>query len=98
MPATAPPARQRHHLALTSGAMPSDTATIRVPRQTRDSLAARARNRGISLSALLTELAEQAARADAYRSEREATLTDLESPEAMAEYRLWESTLEDGID
>lgn len=78
--------------------MPSDTATIRVPRRTRDSLAARAQNRGISLSALLTELAEQAERADAYKSEREATLADLESPEALAEYRLWEGTLEDGID
>src|SRR3954454_8813725 len=98
MAATAPPARRRHHMALLCGAMPSDTATIRVPRQTRDSLAARARNRGISLSALLTELAEQAERADAYHSEREATRADLESPEAMAEYRLWEGTLEDGID
>jgi macrodomain Ter protein organizer (MatP/YcbG family) len=78
--------------------MPSDTATIRVPRQTRDSLAERARERGVSLSALLTDLAEQAERADAYRSEREATKADLESPDAMAEYRLWESTLEDGID
>ena len=90
--------RKRHHLSLLSGDVPSDTATIRVPRRTRDSLAARARDRGISLSALLTELAEQAERADAYRSEREATLADLESPEAMAEYRLWEGTLEDGID
>jgi hypothetical protein len=89
---------ERQPLALPSGDMPSDTATIRVPRKTRDSLAARARNRGISLSALLTELADQAERADAYRSEREATLADLESPEAMAEYRLWEGTLEDGID
>lgn len=78
--------------------MPSDTATIRVPKETRDRLAARARERGVSLSALLTELAEQAERADAYRSEREATLADMESPEAMAEYRLWEGTLEDGID
>ena len=78
--------------------MPSDTATIRVPKETRDRLAARARERGISLSALLTQLAEDAERADAYRSEREATLADLESPEAMAEYRLWEGTLEDGID
>lgn len=89
---------KRHDLALLSGDMPSDTATIRVPRKTRDSLAARARTRGISLSALLTELAKQAERADAYRSEREATLKDLESPEALAEYRLWEGTLEDGID
>lgn len=85
-------------MALPSGAMPSDTATIRVPRQTRDRLAARARERGVSLSALLTELAENAERADAYRSEREATRADMESPEALAEYRLWEGTLEDGID
>jgi post-segregation antitoxin (ccd killing protein) len=88
----------RHVLALPSGDMPSATATIRVPRRTRDSLAARARDRGVSLSALLTELAEQAERADAYRSEREATRADMESPEALAEYRLWEGTLEDGID
>lgn len=85
-------------MALSLGDMPSDTATIRVPRQTRDSLAARARDRGISLSALLTELAEQAERADAYRSEREATLAEIDDPVAMAEYRLWEGTLEDGID
>jgi len=78
--------------------MPSDTATIRVPRQTRDRLAARAHDRGVSLSALLTELAERAERADAYRSEREATLAEVDDPVAMAEYRLWEGTLEDGID
>lgn len=90
--------RGRHLMALSSSDMPSDTATIRVPRQTRDRLAARARDRGVSLSALLTELAERAERADAYRSEREATLKDMESPEALAEYRLWEGTLEDGID
>jgi hypothetical protein len=78
--------------------MPTETATIRVPRETRDRLAARARDRGISLSALLTELAERAERADAYRSEREATEADMKNPEALAEYRLWEETLEDGID
>lgn len=77
--------------------MASDTATIRVPRETRDRLAARARDRGVSLSALLTEFAERAERADAYRSEREATKADAKSPEALAEYRLWEATLEDGI-
>jgi hypothetical protein len=78
--------------------MPTETATIRVPRETRDRLAARARDRGISLSALLTELAERAERADAYRSEREATEADMKNPAALAEYRLWEETLEDGID
>jgi post-segregation antitoxin (ccd killing protein) len=90
--------KRRHSLALSSGDMPSETATIRVPRHTRDRLAARARDRGISLSALLTELAERAERADAYRSEREATLAEIDDPVAMAEYRLWEGTLEDGID
>jgi macrodomain Ter protein organizer (MatP/YcbG family) len=84
-------------LALIYGDM-AQTATIRVPRETRDRLAARARDRGVSLSSLLTDLAERAERADAYRSEREATKADMESPEAMAEYRLWEETLEDGID
>lgn len=85
-------------MALSSVAMPSDTATIRVPRQTRDSLMERARERGISLSALLTDLAEQAWRADAYRSEREATRAEANDPVALAEYRLWEATLEDGLD
>lgn len=78
--------------------MAAETATIRVPRETRDRLAARARDRGVSLSSLLTDLAERAERADAYRSEREATEADVKSPEAMAEYRLWEATLEDGLD
>src|SRR3954447_24786348 len=90
--------KKRHRLALLLGDMPSDTATIRVPRQTRDRLAARAHDRGVSLSALLTDLAERAERADAYRSEREATLAEVDDPVAMAEYRLWEGTLEDGID
>jgi hypothetical protein len=37
----------------------SATATIRVPRETRDLLAARAEERGISLSSLLTEFARR---------------------------------------
>jgi hypothetical protein len=89
--------KKRPRLALLYGDM-AETATIRVPRETRDRLAARARDRGVSLSSLLTDLAERAERADAYRSEREATKADIASPEAMAEYRLWEETLEDGID
>jgi post-segregation antitoxin (ccd killing protein) len=75
----------------------SATATIRVPRETRDSLAARARARGISLSALLTEFARRAERAEALRSEREATRADMADPEAQAEYSLWEATVGDGI-
>lgn len=73
------------------------TATIRVPRETRDLLAARAREQGVSLSSLLTELARRAERTDAYRSEREATRAEAGDPEALAEARLWEATLGDGI-
>lgn len=76
----------------------TETATIRVPRETRDRLAARARERGVSLSALLTEFARRAERAEALRSEREATRADMDDPDARAEYRLWEATLSDGID
>ena len=74
------------------------TATIRVSRETRDSLAARARERGVSLSSLLTEFARRAERAEALRSEREATRADMAAPEARAEYGLWEATVGDGID
>ncbi len=74
------------------------TATIRVPRETRDSLAARARERGVSLSSLLTEFARRAERSEALRSEREATRADLADPEARAEYGLWEATVGDGFD
>lgn len=89
--------RRRQSLALVLGDMASETATIRVSRATRDRLAARARERGVSLSALLTEFAERAERADAYRSEREATKADAANPAALAEEKLWEATLGDGI-
>jgi antitoxin MazE7 len=74
------------------------TATIRVPRETRDALAARARERGVSLSALLTEFARRAERAEALRSEREATRADSSSREVAAEEREWEAVLGDGLD
>lgn len=74
------------------------TATIRVPRETRDRLAARARERGVSLSVLLTEFARRTERAEALRSEREATRADMADPDARAEYDLWEATVSDGFD
>jgi hypothetical protein len=43
------------------------TATIRVPRETRDLLAAYVQERGLSLSALLSEFARRAERVDAFR-------------------------------
>jgi predicted transcriptional regulator len=88
--------------ALPSAAMASPTATIRIPKETRDRLAVLAKERGVSLSVLLTEWAQRKftreEREAAIRSEQEAGKADAENPEALAEYRLWEATLEDGID
>jgi hypothetical protein len=78
--------------------MASDTATIRVPRETRDRLAARATERGVSVSSLLTEFVRRAERADAVRSEREASRAEAGAGKAAAEDRLWESVLGDGVD
>jgi hypothetical protein len=74
------------------------TATIRVTRDTRDLLAAEARQRGISLAALLTEIAREREVEAAFESERQAVLAEVGDPLAEEEMRLWESTLEDGID
>lgn len=78
--------------------MPSDTATIRVSRETRDLLAEQARRRGISLSSMLRELVEQARRDDVFRSEREATRADAGGRTVIAEEREWEAALGDGVD
>jgi hypothetical protein len=75
----------------------SAAATIRVPRETRDLLAAYAQERGLSLSALLSEFARRAQRVDAIRSEREATWVDLSDGEAATEEREWEMVLGDGL-
>lgn len=76
----------------------TETSTIRVPRETRDLLADIAREHGVSVSALLTEFARRAMREEDFRSEREATIADASNPEVAAEERLWETTLEDGLD
>jgi antitoxin MazE7 len=74
------------------------TATIRVPRETRDLLAARAHRRGVSLSSLLTELARRIEQSEALRSEREASRVDAGRREVSAEEREWEAVLGDGVD
>jgi hypothetical protein len=79
-------------------AMAVDTATIRVARATRDRLAAQARERGVSLSTLLAEIARERELAAIYESERQAIRADAQNPAVLEEMRLWESTLEDGID
>jgi hypothetical protein len=75
-----------------------DTATIRVARDTRDLLAEQARERGISLAALLAEIARERELEAIYESERQAIRADAQNPAVLEEMRLWESTLEDGID
>ena len=74
------------------------TATIRVPRDTRDSLAQIAESYGLSLSKLLTEFAMREHRHLVFASERAATAADLENPIALAEYSLWDESESDAFD
>ncbi|MCH9722892.1 MAG: antitoxin [Actinomycetia bacterium] len=76
--------------------MSTSTTTIRVAVQTRDLLAAQARQRGISLAALLAELAAVAERDAMFHAELEAERR--ESAAAVRdEEQDWETTAEDGI-
>ena len=77
--------------------MAVDTATIRVTRETRDLLAQQARERGLSLSSMLTKLARDVARDAVFRSEREAARADAGHRDALGEERAWESALDDGV-
>jgi len=73
------------------------TATIRVPVETRDRLAAIAQNRGQSISGYLSALSKQEFDAAIVNAERQATEQDAANPAARAEYDLWEGTLDDGL-
>lgn len=76
--------------------MSTSTTTIRVPVHTRDRLASQARDRGISLAALLTELASRAEHEAFFRAEREATRADSDSLGVRDEDRDWNDTTGDG--
>lgn len=78
--------------------MATETATIRVSRETRDLLAEHARKRGVSLASMLGEFAREAERESVLRSEREATRTDAGRRTVSAEEREWETALGDGVD
>jgi hypothetical protein len=78
--------------------MAAATATIRVTRQTRDLLAEQARERGISMSAMLEEMAREAARQAVLRSERDAARADASDRGARDDERAWEAALGDGLD
>lgn len=78
--------------------MSTQTTTIRVARQTRDRLAAQARERGISIAALLRELATRAEHEAIFRAERDATRADAAAGAGREEDRDWDSTMADGLD
>lgn len=78
--------------------MTQNTATIRVPRSVRDSLARSAHDRGLSVAALIGQLAERLERDAMLRSEREATLKDAGSAAVASEERDWERALADGLE
>jgi hypothetical protein len=78
--------------------MAMETATIRVTRETRDLLAEQAHERGISLSAMLTDLAYRIKREAIFRAEREAVRRDAMTTEVRAEERDWEAILADGVE
>jgi hypothetical protein len=78
--------------------MATETATIRVARGTRDLLAEQARGRGMSLAAMLAEIAHEQELEEIFESERRAVRAEAQDPAALEEMRLWEATLEDGID
>ena len=73
------------------------TTTIRVPIQTRDRLAAQARERGLSIAALLTELAARAEHEAIFRAERDATRAEAAVHAVDDEDREREHTIDDGI-
>ena len=78
--------------------MYTPTTTIRVPVETRDRLAAQARARGVSIAALLTELATRTEREAILRAEREATHADAEKQAVRDEAADWDDTLDDGLE
>jgi uncharacterized protein (DUF1778 family) len=78
--------------------MAVETATIRVTRETRDLLASQASERGVSLSAMLADLARDVARDAIFDAERDATRADAGVAAVRAEDRDWETALGDGID
>ncbi len=76
----------------------SMTATIRVPEATRDQLAELARQHGSSLSSYLTDLARQERRAAIMEAARHEAHEIATSPQAQAEFELWDEMATDDID
>jgi hypothetical protein len=77
--------------------MSTPTTTIRVPVQTRDRLAAQARERGVSIASLLTQLASRAEHEAIFRAERDATHAEATVQAVQDEEADWDHTADDGI-
>jgi len=75
--------------------MAVQTTTIRVPRSTRDNLAAVAAGRGVSVAQLLTEQSAAWLRNDWFRRERESGRTNAVEPDTRSEQDLWDETDDD---
>ena len=78
--------------------MSTSTTTDRVSVQTRDRLAAQARERGMSISALLADLADRADREAMFSAEREATRMESVGRAIRDEDRDWALVTDDGVD
>lgn len=65
---------------------------------TRDRLAAQARERGISVSALIAELAAQADREAMFRAERDVTRAEAAAEAVLEEEKDWAQATDDGVD
>ncbi len=78
--------------------MSTESTTVRVSLRTRDRLVAQARDRGVSISALLEELAAGADREAIFRAEREATRAEAGNRTLREAEGDWADTAADGID
>lgn len=78
--------------------MSTESTTVRVSLRTRDRLAAQARERGVSISALLEELAAGADRDAIFRAEREATRAEAGIRAVREEDGDWADAAADGVD
>lgn len=77
--------------------MSTRTTTIRVPVRTRDRLAAQARQRGVSIPALLAELTSRAEHEAIFDAERDATRAEAGDAAVREEENDWDHTVDDGL-
>ena len=77
--------------------MTTDSTTVRVSLRTRDRLAAQARERGVSISALLEELVAGADREAIFRAERDATRAEVANQAIREDDGVWADAAADGI-